>query len=105
MAAALFEGLRQCPVARLAALALFMQVLLQVDAPWPVLCVRLDKFAALIAVAVEDRLALTGLTQARVLRGLELAILQRFEVAVLGHARGFVTIDDLALVAVERPLS
>jgi hypothetical protein len=69
----LFKGLRQYPVARLAVLALFMQLLLQFDAARAVLRVCLDQVAAFVAV--------------------------------LGHARGLMAIDDPLLVTVEMPLS
>ena len=70
------------------------------DLPGPVGFLRLRQIPALVAVLVENRLALLHLTQARVLLDFELPLLEGFEVAVLLHAVGLVALAYLRALPV-----
>ena len=60
----------------------------------PVPIVRLHQLLSLHPVQLEYPFAFLALTQPRLLRGRELPLFQRFEIAVRSHALGFAAIDD-----------
>ena len=66
--------------------------------------VRLRELVPLNTVQLEDRLALLCLAQSGLLRGGELTLLQRFEIAVLAHALSLIALSNrLRIAIVPRP--
>ena len=85
-------GLLQCLL--LSIRRAFEGALRHSDLPSPAALLRLPQLLPLHTVQLEYPFAFLSLAQPRLLRGRELPLFQRFEIAVLADALGFAAIDD-----------
>ena len=85
-------GLLQCRLFSLR--RAFEGALRDADLPSPAALVRLRQLLPLHTMQLGNPFAFLSLAQPRLLRGRELPLFQRFEIAVLSDALGFAAIDD-----------